>query len=50
MERLNLYSFRGYNFHNKDLRLNENSMKELLICELVTYFGARKVMDDYFSL
>ena len=50
MEWLNLYSLRGYNFHNEDIRLDEKSMKELVMCELVTYFGARKVMDNYFFL
>ena len=50
MEGLNLISFRGYNFHNKDVRLDEKPMKELVMSGLVIYFGATKVMDNYFSL
>ena len=42
--------FRGYNFLNKDVRLDEKLMKELVLCGLVTYFGAREVKDNYFPL
>ena len=29
---------------------NEKLMKELVMCGLVTYFGAREVKDNYFPL
>ena len=37
-------------FLNKDVRLDEKLMKELVMCGLVTYFGAREVKDNYFPL
>ncbi len=45
-----MFSLRGCNFLNKDVRLDEKLMKELVMCGLVTYFGAREVVDNYFSL
>ena len=36
------------NFLNKDVRLDDKLMKELVMCGLVTYFGAREVKDNYF--
>ena len=47
---VNLFSLRGCNFLNKDVRLDEKLMKELVMCGLVTYFGAREVKDNYFPL
>lgn len=47
---VNLFSLRGCNFLNKDVRLDEKLMKELVMCGLVTYFGAREVKDNYFLL
>ena len=38
------------NFLNKDVRLDDKLMKELVMCGLVINFGAREVKDNYFPL
>ena len=45
-----IFFLRGCNFLNKDVRLDEKLMKELVMCGLVINFGAREVKHNYFPL